>query len=173
MNNTEDYTAYDYKDVVVKESSASFYIDCCKNFGWSLDENKSIQTERGQCRIWFKRDKNILNKAELTRLERNFDACVSELDALRRSIFVRPTVVSTVCALIGTAFMALSVFAVTAEPPVIWLCVLFAVPGFVGWILPYFIYRSGVKRRTEKTAPFIEAKRSEMDAICQKGHGLL
>ncbi len=69
--------------------------------------------------------------------------------------------------------MAGSVFAVTAEPPIIWLCVLLAIPGFLGWILPYFIYRRGVKKRIEKVAPYIEAKYEEIDEICRKGYSLL
>ena len=44
--------------------------------------------------------------------------------------------------------MAGATFAVTAEPPIIWLCVLLAIPGIVGWILPYFIYQYFVKKQS-------------------------
>ena len=169
----KDYKGYEYKRVVVKENQFSFYIDCYKNFGWALDENTPVKNERGQSTFQMKRDRTILNKTELTRLERNFDACLLEMDKLEQSKTTVPMILTMSCGLIGTAFMAGSVFAVTATPPMIWLCVLLAVPGFAGWILPYFIYRKGVEKRTQKIEPFIVIKQNEIDEICRKGFSLL
>lgn len=69
--------------------------------------------------------------------------------------------------------MAGSVFSVTHEPPVYWLCVLLAVPAFIGWILPYFVYRRLVDAKTRKVQPLIEAKQNEIYEVCEKGHALL
>lgn len=33
----------------------------------------------------FKRNRKICNKAELTRLQRNFDACIAEIQSLKTS----------------------------------------------------------------------------------------
>lgn len=51
--------------------------------------------------------------------------------------------------MVGTAFMAGATFAVTAREPMIWLCIVLAVPGFIGWVLPYFLYKKLQKRRGE------------------------
>lgn len=169
----KDYRSYEYKQVVVKEERTSFCIDCYENFGWMLDERQPIRMERGQSTISFRRDRNILNKAELTRLERNFSGCISELDELERSKTASPTMLSLSCALLGTGFMAGATFAATAEPPLYLFSALLAVPGFLGWLFPYFIYRKGVARRTEKVTPFLNAKYEEIDAICRKGRSLL
>lgn len=32
-------------------------------------------------------------------------------------------------------------FSITAQTPNILLCILFAVPAFIGWVLPFFIFR--------------------------------
>lgn len=74
---------------------------------------------------------------------------------------------------LGTAFMAGATFAVTAQPPYIVLCIILAVPGFLGWILPYFLYRRIQRRETEKITPLIEAKYDEIYEICGKGNKLL
>ena len=74
---------------------------------------------------------------------------------------------------IGTAFIACSTFAVTADPPKILLCIIFAIPGFLGWILPYFLYKKIVRNQTEKLTPMIEAKYDEIYEICEKGNKLL
>lgn len=73
----------------------------------------------------------------------------------------------------GTAFMAGSVFAVTAQPPHVLMCILLAIPGFLGWIFPYFIYKRIAARQTEKVIPLIEDKYDEIYEICQKGNKLL
>ena len=87
----------------------------------------------------LKRDRKIINKMELTRLQRNFESCVREIDMLEKSKTSAATVYALIIAVIGTAFMAGATFAVTAQPPHISLCILFAIPGFIGWIHPYFI----------------------------------
>ena len=75
--------------------------------------------------------------------------------------------------ILGTAFMAGATFAVTAQPPQILLCIILAIPGFLGWILPYFLYKTGVRKQTEKITPLIEEKYDEIYEICEKGNKLL
>ena len=69
--------------------------------------------------------------------------------------------------------MAGSVFAVTAEPPVIWLMILLALPGFAGWILPCFLYRKLVQKKSAEVNPLIEQKYDEIYTICEKGNNLI
>ena len=75
--------------------------------------------------------------------------------------------------ILGTAFMAGATFAVTAQPPHILLCIILAIPGFLGWILPSFLYKAGVRKQTEKMTPLIEEKYDEIYEICEKGNKLL
>ena len=110
---------------------------------------------------------------ELTRLQRNFDSCIEQLEALERSKTSSPTITALITGLVGTAFMALSTFAVTAEPPNVLLCILFAVPGFIGWILPVYLYRNLVFAKKKKLEPLIEQKYDEIYEICEKGNHLL
>ena len=100
-------------------------------------------------------------------------ACANEIDKLEQSKSAVATLWSLISGMIGTVFMAGSVFAVTHEPPIYWLCVLLAVPGFLGWTFPYFVYRHKVMSQTKKMQPIIEAKQDEIYEICKKGHDLL
>ena len=84
----------------------------------------------------MKRDRKIINKMELTRLQRNFEAYVEEIRHLEKEKTSLPSIVAITTGIIGTAFIAGSTFAVTANPPHIVLCILLAIPGFLGWILP-------------------------------------
>lgn len=181
--NTGRYITYDYKDVDVEESRFSFFVDAYASFGWEIDENAMAQERNGhypeglphgrRIRLHLKRERKIMNKAELTRLQRNFESCMQEVDKLERSKIANASVWALSVGMIGTAFMAGSVFAVTAQPPHILLCILLAIPAFVGWITPYFIYKRIVAENTRRITPFMEAKYNEMYELCEKGGKLL
>lgn len=172
-NEKRDYIGYDYKDVTIRSEKASMYLDCYENFGWSGDDNLDVTRGSHLTTLRLKRNRKIINKMELTRLQRHFEACANEIEALEKAKTSMANAVALIVALIGTAFMAGSTFAVVHEPPIIWLCILLAIPGFIGWILPYFLYHWVVRRQTQKIQPLIEEKYEEIYEICEKGHSLL
>lgn len=175
----KNYVGYEYKEMAADSSMASFLLDGYESFGWEMDENLSgyHKTDRTSSQnkvvLRLKRNRKIINKMELTRLQRNFEACVSEIETLEKSKTSAAVMYALVSGMIGTAFMAGSTFAVTGQPPHIILCILLAIPGFVGWILPYFLYRRIVGKQTEKLMPLIEKKYDEIYEICEKGNKLL
>ena len=169
----KDFIGYEYKELNENTAQFSLYLDCYQNFGWQIDEQLPVKPKGKQSVVRMKRDRKIMNKAELTRLERNFEACVNEIAELEKSKSAGARLGAITVGIIGTAFMAGSTFAVTHEPPMILLCILLAVPGFLGWILPYFLYKLVKKRKIKKIAPLIEKKYDEIYEICRKGNTLL
>lgn len=173
MNSKKNFTSYEYKEITVHSDKASFYLDCYESFGWQLDDNFPPQENREHVTLRLKRDRKLVNRAELTRLQRNFEADMEEIAALERAKTSTATSWALCIALLGTAFMAGSVFAVTAEPPRIVLCILLAVPAFAGWIAPYFVHRWIKDKKTRQVTPFIEEKLEEIYSMCEKGQSLL
>lgn len=179
--NSEHYIGYEYMEVKAEAGRASMYIDGYRNFGWEQDENlnagyyqnPAVPRDKGTVLLHLKRDRKLVNKMELTRLQRNFEDCMHQIHELEKSKTTKGVIVSLSVGLFGTVFMAGSTFAVTASPPVVWLCVLLAIPGFAGWILPYFCYRAIVAKRTQTVNPLIEEKYDEAYEICEKGSRLL
>lgn len=175
----KNFVGYEYKEVIAESNRISFLLDGYECFGWELDEKRRENTENKNLSyptkevIHLKRNRKIINKMELTRLQRNFEACVKEIEALEKSKTSAATIYALVAGIIGTAFMAGSVFAVTAQPPDIILSIILAVPAFVGWIVPYFLYRRVARKQTEKLTPLIEQKYDEIYEICEKGNKLL
>ena len=174
-----NYVGYEYKEVVTDSSMVFLLLDGYENFGWKvndcLPDNRMVEKPGNGQRtvIRLKRDRKILNKAELTRLQRNFEACVAEIQTLEQRKTSAATAYAIILGVIGTAFMAGSTFAVTAQPPHYILCILLAIPGFLGWIFPYFLYKKIAGKQTEKITPLIEAKYDEIYEICEKGNKLL
>lgn len=171
------FTGYEYRKISVPSDQVSMYLGCYENFGWTAEENMYSPDKQVRgihtLTIQMKRDRKIMNKMELTRLQRNFEACAHEIEKLEDAKTQAPVIWALVIGIIGTVFMAGATFAVVHEPPVIWLCVLLAVPGLIGWILPYFVYRRVAEQKKKKYDPLIEEKREEIYLICENGHSLL
>ncbi|HHV11564.1 MAG TPA: hypothetical protein GXX75_14930 [Clostridiales bacterium] len=175
----QPFIGYEYKEVVTSANEASFLMDGYKNFGWVMDENMNsgltdkILDSHAQVVLRLKRDRKIMNRMELTRLQRNFEFCLKEIAHLEGLKTTQALFYALTVGIIGTAFMAGSVFAVIAEPPRIALCIILAIPAFVGWAAPYFIYRAKVRQKTEQLNLLIEEKEDEIFSICEKGNKLL
>ena len=75
--------------------------------------------------------------------------------------------------LAGTVFMGGSTFAITAAEPIVWLCAVLAVPGFILWGAAYPLYRYVQKRRAQEVQPLVEGKLDEMYEVCEKASRLL
>lgn len=175
----KEFIAYEYKEMAVESSKVSFLTDGYECFGWEVDENlqgngknRNLPNQKKTI-LRLKRNRKIINKMELTRLQRNFEACVNEIITLENAKTSAAAMYAIIVGVIGTAFMAGSVFAVTAQPPHILLCIILAIPAFLGWIIPYFLYKKIVGKQTEKLAPLIEEKYDEIYDICEKGNKLL
>ena len=172
-NPEHGFVGFEYLEISAKRSMESMYVDGYRNFGWEFEGASAQEAGSGAVRLKFKRDRRIPSKAELTRLQRNFDSCVAELKALERAKRTQGMIAALTVGILGTALIAGSTFAAVSTPPNLWLMILLAVPGFLGWILPYFLYRAVVRRKTVQIEPLIEQTYDEINDICQKGSRLL
>lgn len=164
------FIGFEYKKIDPREGYASLRLDCYPSFGWTADERtEGVGSDRA---ITLKRDRKLVNKMELTRLQRHFEACVDEIKALEKSKTASATVWAIVVGVIGTAFLAGATFAAVHEPPLIVLTILLAVPGFLGWVLPYFLYRRLAAKRARVVAELVEQKYDEIYEICEQGNRL-
>ena len=169
----QTFESYDYLKVPVDENFLSQYLDSYGCFGWKPDDNVPPEKAGGKVQLHFKRSRNIPGKTELIRLQQHYEACMAEIATLEASKSSVPMVVSLTSGLVGCAFMAGSVFAVTAYRPIIWLTVVLGIPGFALWGGAYFGYKIARQRRTAQVAPLIEAKFDEAYQVCTKAQQIL
>lgn len=167
------FIGYEYKEIDATGERAAFCLDCYESFGWVLDERMREAGPAVKGKLLLKRERKIMNKAELTRLQRHFEACMNEIGALERSKTFSATIWAVVVGLVGTAFLAGATFAVTHVPPLHVLCTLLAVPGFIGWALPYFLYQKLAAKRAKVVTELVERKYDEIYEICEQGNKLL
>ena len=81
----QSFISYEYKELNVKEEQASFYLDGYENFGWKQDENFPPQHKGDLVILKLKRNRKIVNKVELTRLQRHFEADMQDIFSLEKS----------------------------------------------------------------------------------------
>lgn len=166
----EKYIGYEYINVTVNDDMGSLCADGYQSFGWEL-EGHSPSLHLHSTSMKFKRDRKLRNKAELTRLQRQFESCVKAIESLNMSKMTNASIVAYVVGILGTACMAGATFAFLAG--MIPLMIILAVPGFIGWIIPYFSFKSLCRKRAEKVAPLIEQKYDEIYDVCEKANALL
>ena len=169
--NNNPFIGYEYREITINRDLESMYADGYQNFGWALDTTSKPRVGINNITMKFKRDRKIRNKAELTRLQRQFDSYASEITSMEKSKATSASIIAYTIGLVGTAFMAGSTFAVLGG--FIALCIVLAIPGFLGWILPYFVYNFTFAKRAVKVTPLIEAKYEEIYEICERANSLL
>lgn len=176
MNETGDkdnsFVGYEYKDVTVNRNLEPLYADSYENFGWKLDGTEAPQSNGPNAiTLRFKRDRKIRNKAELSRLERQFDAYASEVLTLEHSKGFAASTAAYIIGVAGTGFMAGSVFSFLAGS--LPLCIILAIPGLVGWVAPYICYSHIRKNKTAQVTPLIDSKHDEIYDVCLRANSLL
>lgn len=171
ITKNENFVGYEYKDVTVGRDIETVYADSYPQFGWALEGTTPSIKGFTYVTLKFKRDRKIRNKAELTRLQRQFESCVNELQRLENSKFIEASAVAYIIGIVGTAFMAGAVFSYLAGK--LLMCIIMALPGFIGWVIPYFCYLRIRNKRTDAISPLIDQKYDEIYEVCEKAHGLL
>lgn len=168
------FVAYEYQEHTVEQRYASYYEDGYGYFGWQVETQQPHGVElQGRETLRLKRDRHIPNKTELTRLQRQFEAIMEDVRRLEHSSEHLATMAALGCGMAGTVFMGGSTFAITAAAPIVWLCAVLAVPGFILWGAAYPLYRYVQKRRAREIQPLVEGKLDEMYEVCKKASRLL
>ena len=129
------FIAYEYLTQTVSPSMQATYVDGYANFGWQLQESKEGLH-------------GVTLMAHVVRLEKSKQSSATSLSLL--------------IGIVGTVFMAGSVFA--WEAALILLSVMLAIPGFLAWGSAYFAYRWWQARRSARIDPLID---QQFDAIAE------
>lgn len=178
MNKTEasrilspnGFTGYEYKNINTSRELAAIYIDSFPSFGWELDDYTYNNYLR-RASLIFKRDRKMKNKVEVNRLQRQFEDGLMNVSSLESNKGNRASIIALIVGIIGTAFLALATFTYLAGMYI--PCALFAVVGFVGWVLPYFIFKNVYHKRAIQVAIEVDREYDGLYVACEKAQTLL
>ena len=194
-NLENNFVGYEYKTVTVPKELDGLWTDSLRSFGWELDKKapavvkhvwgplrvmmaplsvfggkfkESVVDHESATRVelTFKRDRALPGKAELSCLQPQFENCAKSIKSLEQSKTAGATIASSAIGLVGTVFLALATFSFLAGATP--ACIVLAVPGFLGWIVPFFAYRSLRAKKTKAVEPLIQAQLDNIYAVCRK-----
>lgn len=129
-----DFIGYEYREININNKLVDLYLDNYPNFGWQIISAEKAQPVNSKMIIKLKRNRHIANKQELTRLQRKFEAQLSQVDKLERKKTVRASATALTIGFLGSVFLAASVMLFHYN---IFLSFVLGIPGLIGWILPY------------------------------------
>lgn len=172
FKNRDSFVGYEYKEIVTTREMEGIYADGYPSFGWSLDGITPSVLGFSTVSLKFKRDRKIRNKAELSRLQRQFEASIAEIENLERSKTTSAFITAMSVGLLGCAFLAGATFAFIYAN-MIALMIALAVPGFISWLLPYYLYKKMCTKRNAIVIPLMDNQYDTIYEICEKGHALL
>lgn len=184
-SDTKDFVAYEYLSLNVKSEKEPLYIDCYENFGWILTNNTALVDNEDYyinnsninnnklVNLKFKRDRRIKNKVVLLSLQRKLENAFKELESLEKEPGVLGTVWAMVIGVIGTVFLALSVFSITATDPLYIPCIICGAIGLIGWTLPYFVYKKIKNKKTQENVTLIEEQYNAIYDSCEQARKLI
>lgn len=182
---TKDFIAYEYLSLNVKAEKEPLYIDCYENFGWILINNTALVDKEDYylnhynipdnrvVNIKLKRDRKIKNKAQLLSLQRKLEIALKEIEKLEKAPSTTGMIWAIMIGMIGTVFLAISVFAITATNPLYILGTIFGIIGIVGWILPYFIYKEIKDKHEKENVTLIEEQYNTIYDSCSQAKKLI
>ena len=192
---------YEYKSVVVDRDKEAVWKDSYQNMGWEMEKSqpaivkhvywpirimiaplaiipgtpfaKMAADHKSETKVelTFKRNRNLDNKAEINRLQLKFETAVKTIGQLEASRITGAAAAAYIIGLLGTIFMAGSVFSYLAG--LLLPSIVLAVPGFICWLLSYFVYQGFKDKKTRKVAPMIEEQYDAIYDICQKANMLI
>lgn len=163
--NENEFVGYEYTTVVAKRELESFYMDYYPSFGWEFDNRTPSIKGFNWIQLKFKRNRRIEKKTELMKLQRQFESSIEQIQKLEMSKVLKASTVAYIVGIIGTAFMAGSVFSVVGGAIV--PCIILGAVGFIGWAASYVSYRNISKNMTDKIEPLIDKKYDEINEICK------
>jgi len=167
-NVSNEFIMNEYIDVNVNQKLVQLCSDCYKELGWTIINTSSSMDS---VKMKMQRDRKIKNRAALCDLQRKCESAFTAIEKLERTKTLKAMAMSLGIGIVGTAFMAGSVFAYLAA--MIPLCVLLAIPAFVGWALPYFIYKKIFIETSAKVSVMIDHNYDVIYDSCEKARHLI
>ncbi len=163
------FVSYEYTQISTNQKELHFLLDCYESLGWEHDN----RLENDSKHLTLRRSRNLVNHMELTRLQGHLEACLNQIDALEKGKGSKATSIALMVGIVGTILTALSVFAITAQTPMVFLCVLLGIPGIALWVLAPILHKKLYTKASLAADELVQKKRDEIFEICEKGSKLL
>lgn len=161
---TTGFMAYEYTTIRAPRDMESIYTDSYRNFGWLTDSVEAGLPGATTVTLKLKRDRRLKNRPMVLELQHQSEVALGTIAALERSRSTAAVGTSVGIGIVGSGFLAGSVFSLQAD--LIVLSILLGAIGLFGWLAGYLAHGRVQARRTARVAPLIE---QQYDVVYQSG----
>ena len=136
---TAGFVAYEYTNVDIPREKAPLYADIYRSLGWTDDGHHDGTASAGHVTLTLKRNRDLAHRDVLHQLQKSMEQALHAIERLEASEHTRPTAGAMTVGLLGSVFMAGSVFSLLDD-----LTLLSIVLGVVGiglWCVAYPTFR--------------------------------
>ena len=148
------FTPYEYRTLQVAPEQEPLYKDTFANFGWIVEKETAGRPGTTTMALQVKRDRRLPNRQVINELQRQAEDALGTIRDLERSRSAAAITVAVALGIVGSAFLAGSVFAVTAG--LVILSVPLGALGLLGWLAGWWSHGRVLARKTAQTAPLID-----------------
>lgn len=166
----KQFIGYEYQERVVEKKYEPVYLDAYPNFGWVIDQHHKSTQNPNNIMLHMKRNRDLVNRIEIKRLENKFQATMNEIIKIEKRNQLIPTIQACLVGLFGTALIVGGFFIHSVSS--LYLSLLFGLVGFIGWVLPYFIYKTQFEKRTHHNQDSVESKYDAIYDLTKRAHQL-
>lgn len=168
----KEFIGYEYKETIVREEYVTIYQDGYENFGWSLEGTYTTPEHVGCVTMKFKRDRKLKNKLEISKLQRQFDEIISQVERLERKKELKASTVAYIIGVVAAVLFACAILAFTVWKNIVVMVVL-GIPALIGFVLSYVIYTKIRKSKVQEITPLIDEKYDELYQVTMQANNLL
>lgn len=147
---------YEYTTVRVDRELESLYRDTYANFGWVVEGYGSMLPSASTVLLRLKRPRHIKNRPQVVELQRKAERALAEITGLEHSKGTAAIATSLSIGIVGSAFLAGSVFAIDADR---WgVSIPLGMVGLILWLVGYLAHGRVKARRVAKVTPQIDGQ---------------
>lgn len=157
------YVPYEYLTIRMDSELEPLYRDTYRSLGWQVEDRTQGLAGHASVALKLKRDRRIEHRAEVAELQRSAERSLASIASLERSKGTKAMATSLILGILGSAFLAGSVFAIQAGAIV--LSIPLGTIGLVGWVLGYVSHGRVRDRSTVQAAPAIDREYENLYSI--------
>ena len=162
---------YEHQELTVNKNVAFLYAQVYLDFGWEIEKATTPIFSIGKAILRFKRPAVSCNNPNMTRLQREFELAIGEIEALEQARSKSASIPSILVGVAGSIFVAVALITGLYGLPEFTLPLMLI--GFLGCILSLFCYLWIYRKKTAETDTELWKKFAEIHRISHQAVQIL
>lgn len=164
---------YEYTAIRAERDLESLYRDTYASFGWSIEGYGPALPNTGYVNLKLKRPRHLKNRPQVVELQRKAEHALTEIARLEKTKTTSAFASSMAVGIVGCAFLAGSVFAITGSHEHWGWSIPLGALGLLAWLAGYLTFGRVRARRTAIATPLIDHQYDVVYEACEQAAHLL